>query len=100
MLEEDSSELVAGSSGLKNADYELSATSQEQIPGGIDLNPQLLELTTGGAGEIDIPFDPAMMPNTPIEGFAPIIINITPVTNFPLLLGLSDVEQEPQLSMR
>ncbi len=31
-----------------------------------------------------------------IEGFIPVIINITPVTNLPLLLGLADTSGEAE----
>ena len=66
-----------------------------QRPGGIDLNPALLDLQI----KRDANFVPLPLPQQPlqqmhIEGFIPVIINITPVTNLPLLLGLADTEQD------
>ena len=54
--------------------------------GGIDLNPQDLKMKRQGRGvDLDIPLDTS---NIQIEGLYPIIINITPVTNLPMLLGI------------
>ena len=60
--------------------------------GGIDFNPKGLNLTT--TGEM-VPFEmPSFTQETldsmNVTGYMPIIINVTPVTNFTLLLGLSD----------
>ena len=47
---------------------------------------------------VDFPvpaFDPAQFQNMNIEGFIPIIINISPITNIPLLLGLIETEEDP-----
>jgi len=57
--------------------------------GGIDLNPNNVNLEIQGE-EIDVPmpaFDPAQLELMDIEGFYPVIYNIIPVTNLPLLLG-------------
>jgi len=73
---------VLGSSPVKN-------------PGGIDLNPQAIEMDKSGSG-VDFPvpaFDPTQFQN--IEGFIPIIINVSPITNIPLLLGLTETAEEP-----
>jgi len=73
--------------------------SQEANKGGIDLNPNLIELKTKGER---VPF---ILPN--LEGqpmdimkadiFVPIIINIAPVTDLPLLLGL-DIDDLKKLT--
>jgi len=34
-----------------------------------------------------------------IDGFMPVIMNISPVTNIPMLLGETENEEEPQLSL-
>ena len=62
--------------------------------GGIDMNPDMLELQTQGQG-MDLQFDPAILETMPITGFTPIIYSITPVTNLPLLLGIADDEPQP-----
>jgi hypothetical protein len=61
--------------------------------GGIDMNPDLVELETTGRGmDIEIQFDPAQLETMPITGFSPIIYSIMPVTNLPFLLGLTQDE--------
>ena len=63
--------------------------------GGINLNPALLDLQVKRDGNgIPLPFNlqPATVMN--IEGFIPVIINITPVINLPMLLGWDVPETE------
>lgn len=74
-----------------------AATNQESTApvGGIDLNPRLLDLqirrdNTG----VPLPFNQQPFENMNIDGFIPVIINVSPVTNLPLLLGLKDDNQE------
>jgi hypothetical protein len=75
-----------------------SASSPVKNPGGIDLNPGYLDLQTQGQEiEFDIPFDAQTIMNAPIDGFAPVIIQIVPA-NIPMLLGKSEREQEAELS--
>ncbi len=62
-----------------------------ETPGGIDLNPANLQLRTQGTGvDFDLPFDAENLEAIPIDGFTPVIFQITPVTNFSLLLGLKN----------
>jgi len=92
---------------LDQAMIEKPAGQEEALPrfadpkakrGGIDLNPNNVDLEIKG-GEMDVPmpaFDPAQLETMPIEGFYPVIYNIIPVTNLPLLLGTSkDGESQP-----
>ena len=59
--------------------------------GGIDLNPALLDLQIKrDANGVPLPLPMQPIERMNIEGFIPVIINITPVTNLPLLLGLAD----------
>ena len=59
--------------------------------GGIDLNPDLLDLQIKRDGKgIALPVAQQPIESMKIEGFLPVIINVTPVTNLPLLLGLND----------
>lgn len=66
-------------------------------PGGIDLNPALLDLQIRRDGNgVPLPLPQQPIENMHIEGFLPIIINVTPVTNLPMLLGLADSTAETQ----
>ncbi len=64
-----------------------SLTGQQNI-GGINLNASLLDLQVKRDGS-GIPFPLPQQPvqQLQVEGFVPLIINVTPVTNLPLLLG-------------
>jgi len=82
--------MPVASSGLqrKSADDEVQ-------PGGIDLNPQYLDLQIKRDGNgIPLPLLQQPLHLINIEGFTPIIINVLPVTNLPLFLGLYD-NKEP-----
>ena len=62
--------------------------------GGIDFNPNMLELSDQGQG-INFIMDNSVLQNIQtnlIHGIQPVIINITPITNFMPLIGLSDSE--------
>jgi len=62
--------------------------------GGIDLNPELLDIQTSGQGiDFDIPFDPQAIQSIQIDGFSPVIFQIVP-TNMPLMLGVSESDQD------
>jgi len=72
------------------------ATTQ-RAPGGIDLNPQNLDLQTQGKG---IDFKPSLElsdPNLTINGLTPVIIQMIPI-NLPVYLGLKDVSDETPLA--
>jgi len=57
--------------------------------GGIDLNPKLLDLQIKRDGNgIPLPLNLQPIESMNIEGFLPVIINVTPVINLPLFLGL------------
>jgi malate synthase A/acyl carrier protein len=61
--------------------------------GGIDLNSALLDLQIkrdGNGVPLPLPLQP--LQNMRIDGFYPVIINITPVANLPLLLGMAREE--------
>jgi len=64
--------------------------------GGIDFNPSNFNLETKGSG-VDIPtftFDPAQLEQMNIDGFYPVIYNIVPVTNLPMLLGVAEEKED------
>jgi len=83
------------SSPVKTAD-ELKGGAQaekEKPVGGINLNPSLLDLQIKRDGNgIPLPINLQPIENMHIEGFIPIIINVTPVVNLPLILGLANGE--------
>jgi len=67
-------------------------------PGGIDMNQ--IDINKEGPG-VDIQFTPQEMQNilqNGIDGLAPVIINIVPVTNILPLLGLEP--QTPREQMK
>ena len=69
--------------------------SSSVTPGGIDLNPAILDLQIRrDARGIPLPVSDQPLDEMQVEGFLPVILRVTPVGNLPLLLGLVD-EQEP-----
>ena len=61
--------------------------------GGIDLQTGQMDLDIrGNAGsfEIEIPTDTLERLRNDVKGFVPLIINVQPLTDVPLFLGLSD----------
>ncbi|MGE3982375.1 MAG: hypothetical protein AB7F70_13200 [Candidatus Omnitrophota bacterium] len=80
----------AGSQALADA-AQLGETDTDFTKGGIDLNPRLLDLQIKrDDGGIPLPVSQQPIEHMHVDGFLPVIINITPVTNLPLLLGLAD----------
>ena len=67
--------------------------------GGINLNPTLLNLQIKRDGKgIPLPTYQQPIGNMKIEGLLPVIINITPIANLPLLLGF-DTKSSHELSL-
>ncbi|MCR4336428.1 MAG: hypothetical protein NUV91_01280, partial [Candidatus Omnitrophica bacterium] len=61
--------------------------------GGIDVSQIENDLQTrGGLQERNWLVNPSLLENLEIEGFAPVILNILPVNNFPMMLGLSSLD--------
>lgn len=74
------------------------ATAQPNPPGGIDMNPNALDLQTRGDGvQFDMPFDPARWESIPFEGFSPVILRID-TTNLPVFLGAQEVNSESTIN--
>ncbi len=83
-----------------HVDFAVLGNSPKETPGGIDFNSNNLNLKEQGQGdEFNFSFDKLqnIQPNA-VNGILPVIINITPVTNFPALLGLSQDDESEQLS--
>jgi len=63
--------------------------------GGIDLNPKLLDLQIRRDDSgVPLPFNQQPIENMNIDGFIPVIINVTPVNNLPLILGLKEEDKD------
>ncbi len=68
---------------------------QKNNPGGIDLNEEFLNLQRQGRGlDFEMPFNSQNIETIPIDGLSPVIFQIIP-TNLPLLLGISEKDEEP-----
>ncbi|MFH1064956.1 MAG: hypothetical protein V1734_00420, partial [Nanoarchaeota archaeon] len=68
--------------------------------GGIDFNPGKMNVNIQGElPEFQIPQNFLDVPFDSIDGFFPVIINISPIMNIPLLLGGTDIGKEDQLSL-
>jgi len=74
-----------------------SSPLTEKTPGGIDLNPNNLDLqTNGNSFDVQLPFNSIDLQNIRIDGFTPVIIHVAPLTNLPLLLGLVEETQDTE----
>jgi|GEM_PF-1744198 len=73
-----------------------SGTKDRNDVGGIDLNPQMMNLKIKRDGRgVPLPMsDQSIEALQQIEGFLPVIINVTPVQNLPMLLGLDDTDDD------
>jgi len=72
-----------------------SPARQTNHPGGIDFDLDLLNLEIQGWGaEFNVPLNDPALEQIQIEGLMPIIINIQPVVNLPLLLGAEENEEQ------
>jgi len=79
----------------KQKDADIQMPDGSEAPGGVDFNPQGLELKIKRDGNgIPLPLPQQPIEIMQIEGLTPIIINIVPA-NIPMILGLKkDVDVE------
>lgn len=79
-----------------------SPAQGDDVVGGIDLNPEQMDLETQGEliNYAISPEDIKQLERMPINGFTPVIFNIAPITNLPLFLGVAEPEKRPQVSMK
>jgi len=91
-------QIVAGVVDPVTAKVDQAMKAQRpDVKGGIDLNPDLLDLQIQRDGN-GIPLPMQQQPVDVfknIEGFIPVIINLTPVTNMPFILGFVDKDGDP-----
>ena len=75
---------------------------QGAIDGGIDLNSDALEMRTENTGAFEFPVpSPQMIQNmNQATGFVPTVLDVAPITNLPMLLGLSDEPGEDDQPVR
>ena len=85
---------------LLREDRAMTAKAKTAEYGGIDFNPKLfdLEIKRDGKG-VALPVDQQPLDQIKVDGFIPIIINITPIENLPLLLGFN-TSSPPQTASR
>ncbi len=72
------------------------ATPAADPLGGIDLNASALDLKTANVGKFSFPVPtPQMIQNmNQATGFVPIIIQVTPIVNLPLILGFANENEK------
>lgn len=69
--------------------------AREKKTGGINLNPELIDMEIKRDGKgIILPVEEQPVFNMKIEGLFPVIINVTPVQNMLLLLGFADTPED------
>jgi len=75
---------------------DVASSPVQRNPGGIDFNLDILELEIQGQGrEFNLPNVDRSFEHIRIDdGLLPIIINITPITNLPAILGANSSEEE------
>lgn len=82
----------------KVAEQTTQVSSSSAEVGGIDLNPALLHLQIKRDGNgFPLPVNQQTIENIRIDGFTPVIINIQPMINLPLFLGLKKDAQPTDL---
>jgi|GEM_PF-6107525 len=92
-------EFKTGESGsLQNFD---GTSGAPLTKGGVDFNPAKLKIeSAAGSQRVDFDMNQIDFEHMDIQGLYPVIINVTPVTNLPLLMGASpEQENTPQLSL-
>jgi CheY-like chemotaxis protein len=81
--------------GLSSSPLKPGAAPDQK--GGIDFNPEYLDLQIkrdGNGVPLPIERQPVQWIERQIQGIVPVIINVAPVTNLPMLLGVSSSAQE------
>jgi phosphoglycerate kinase len=79
-----------GEDGYPQGAAEHARPGAPQKYGGINLNPALLDLQIRRDGNgAPLPVSEQPFETMRIEGFVPVIINVAPISNLPMLLGLN-----------
>ncbi len=78
----------------------LTTPEGTQNLGGINLDPELLDLQIKRDDNgIPLPLPQQPLQQINIEGFLPVILNIVPATNLPLILGFPAPQEEPDTEL-
>ena len=91
--------IASAVAGLTQTDQAQLVTQKPETTGGIDLNPELLDLQIKRDGN-GVPLPTGMQPVESLQninGFVPVIIQMTPINNLPLLLGVVEDEAPRQI---
>lgn len=80
---------------LKASDSAILSDKEVNV-GGINLDPSKLDLQIKRDGNgVPLPINQQPIPNMRIDGFSPVIINISPIPDLPLLFGAVIQEHKP-----
>ncbi len=92
------SDAAGADTSIDNAS--LTRADQGDTPvGGIDFNPEFMEIRRQGPGvDIPVPENPNGWNDVEIDGLTPFIFNIVPVPNIQMLLGERKKEQSQKIS--
>lgn len=94
LIERNSKELAGKISESPGGRDEAILSGTSKPPGGIDLNPAYLDLQIRrDENGVPLPLPQQPLNTMHIEGFFPVIMNITPV-NLPFLLGIAGQSEE------
>lgn len=98
MIGKNQAEFIVDVEILRPVDYDMIGSDRSgdfarenniAKKGGIDMNPQNIDIQKRGESmQIRFPAFNQRIPFSPADGFAPAIINITPVIDIPALIGL------------
>ncbi len=97
---EDTSDHVGDPDYDRSQDPNIDFAMQSDEVGGIDFHPDNWSIESNGSSAdiqaMQSTFESA--PSGPIQGIVPVILNISPVTHFPMLLGYSESQSREILS--
>jgi len=92
--------LAEKGAGARGAGSVSSAVTGRDNVGGIDFNPEVLNLQIKRDGNgVPLPLPQQPIGNMKIDGFLPVIINIEPVS-IPLLLGVKEEKPVDKISLQ
>lgn len=94
---DDVDKVIAAVERLRG-DQAVIANTGEEV-GGIDLDPNLFELERKGNGNLVFPKYNGAVERLNLNGFVPVIINITPVPSLPMLLGMVESAEDESNSI-
>lgn len=88
--------------GLEGDQADIKPPVDTAAKGGIDLNSDALEMRTDNTGAFAFPVpSPQMIQDmNQATGFVPTVLEVAPITNLPMLLGLADEAGEDEQPVR